>query len=266
MGFRYHGGALIGSIPTDIQRSYLFEGIVGNNRSNLWDQMQFWEDIFLDAVSQERDLIGMDQGPGEMMNRYHTLSEMDKKRLEHEEDRLLATFLYNMTAFMIMVNVDRTEIKRKCRRLLGKCHIGLIYSAEINEVLDQIDYLHGNDIDLKPLSTRQIHRQTFTVHMGTDAEGDMMFMEVRDDGLILRSINGIIIERWWYERLVNMTYSPKNKVLCLWRRNGTHTQLHKYYTRKCKDLYYCIKESMERAVQNGTGTLPGKVIVYSLAN
>ncbi|KAH9522625.1 hypothetical protein DERF_006191 [Dermatophagoides farinae] len=256
-GFRYHGGALIGSIPMEIQRYYLFESVIGNNRSNLWDQMQFWEDVFLDAVSQERDLIGMDQGPGEMMSRYHTLSEIDKKRLEHEEDRLLATFLYNMTAFMIMVNIDRTEIKRKCRRLLGKCHIGLVYSAEINEVLDQIDYLHGNDIDLKPLSTRQIHRQTFTVHMGTDSMGDMMFMEVRDDGLILRSINGIIIERWWYERLVNMTYSPKNKVLCLWRRNGAHTQLHKYYTRKCKDLYYCIKESMERAVQNGTGTLPG---------
>lgn len=96
--------------------------------------------------------------------------------------------------------------------------------------------------------------------MGTDNEGDMMFMEVRDDGLILRSINGIIIERWWYERLVNMTYSPKNKVLCLWRRNGAHTQLHKYYTKKCKDLYYCIKDSMERAVQSGTGTLPGTLI------
>ncbi|UXI19558.1 hypothetical protein NH340_JMT05501 [Sarcoptes scabiei] len=256
-GFRYHGGALVGSIPMEVQRFYLFEGISGNNRSNLWDQMQFWEDIFLDAVSQERDLIGMDQGPGEMMDRYRNLVEIDKKRLEHEEDRLLATFLYNMAAFMIMVNVDRTEIKRKCRRLLGKCHIGLVYSAEINEVLDQIDFLHGNDIDLKPLSTRQIHQQTFTVHMGTDNEGDMMFMEVRDDGLILRSINGIIIERWWYERLVNMTYSPKNKVLCLWRRNGAHTQLHKYYTKKCKDLYYCIKDSMERAVQSGTGTLPG---------
>jgi len=31
--------------------------------------MQFWEDAFLDAVSQERDMIGMDQGPGEMMER-----------------------------------------------------------------------------------------------------------------------------------------------------------------------------------------------------
>ena len=139
----------------------------------------------------------------------------------------------------------------------GKCHIGLVYSAEINEVLDQIDFLHGNDIDLKPMTTRQIHRQTFTVHMGTDASGDMLFMEVRDDGLILRSINGIIVERWWYERLVNMTYSPKNKVLCLWRRNSGQTQLHKYYTRKCKDLYYCIKEAMEKAAQTGTGTMPG---------
>lgn len=57
-------------------------------------------------------------------------------------------------------------------------------------------------------------------------------MEVRDDGLILRSVQGVIVERWWYERLVNMTYSPKTKVLCLWRRNGGQTQLHKYYTRK----------------------------------
>jgi hypothetical protein len=123
--------------------------------------------------------------------------------------------------------------------------------------LDQIDNLHGNDIDLKPLASRQIHRQTFTLHLGTDSSGDMMFMEVRDDGLILRSINGTIVERWWYERLVNMTYSPKNKVLCLWRRNGGQTQLHKYYTRKCKELYYCIKDAMERAAQRGTGALPG---------
>lgn len=42
-------------------RTYLFEGLLGKDRSTLWDQMQFWEDAFLDAVSQERDMIGMDQ-------------------------------------------------------------------------------------------------------------------------------------------------------------------------------------------------------------
>lgn len=40
---------------------YLFEGLLGKDRLNLWNQMQFWEDAFLDAVSQERDMIGMDQ-------------------------------------------------------------------------------------------------------------------------------------------------------------------------------------------------------------
>lgn len=59
-------------------------------------------------------------------------------------------------------------------------------------------------------------------------------MEVRDDGLVLRSVTGTIVERWFFERLVNMTYSPKTKVLCLWRRNGGQTQLHKYYTRKVR--------------------------------
>ena len=46
--------------------------MLGKERSSLWDQMQFWEDAFLDAVSQERDMIGMDQGPGEMMERLAT--------------------------------------------------------------------------------------------------------------------------------------------------------------------------------------------------
>lgn len=43
--------------------------VTGKDRSWLWDHMQFWEDAFLDAVAQERDIIGMDQGPGEMMDR-----------------------------------------------------------------------------------------------------------------------------------------------------------------------------------------------------
>lgn len=40
-----------------------------------------------------------------------------------------------------MLNVDKTELKRKVRRLLGKSHIGLIYSQELNQLLDQIDNL-----------------------------------------------------------------------------------------------------------------------------
>uniref|UniRef100_A0A1I8P2U7 MAP kinase-activating death domain protein n=1 Tax=Stomoxys calcitrans TaxID=35570 RepID=A0A1I8P2U7_STOCA len=248
-GFRYTGGHLINtsSSPSpDSPRVYLFEGLLGKDRSNLWNQMQFWEDAFLDAVSQERDMIGMDQGPIEMMERYKALSDSERKRLEHDEDRLLSTMLYNLTAILVMLNVNKEEIRRKIRRLLGKSHIGLVYAQEVHNVVDQINNLNGNDIDLKPLGSRLLHRQSFTVHQGVDASGPLRFMEVRDDGLVLRSVDGTIVERWWYERLVNMTYSPKTKLLCLWRRNGGQTQLHKYYTRKCKELYNCIKEAMER--------------------
>ena len=71
-GFRYHGGSMINTVGTpspESIRMYIFEGLLGKDRSNLWDQSQFWEDAFLDAVSQERDLVGMDQGPSEMMER-----------------------------------------------------------------------------------------------------------------------------------------------------------------------------------------------------
>ncbi|XP_038213188.1 MAP kinase-activating death domain protein isoform X10 [Zerene cesonia] len=230
----------------DTARTYLYQGLIGKERSNLWDQMQFWEDAFLDAVSQERDMIGMDQGANEMMERYKCLSETERKRLEHEEDRLLSTALYNLTAAMVLFNVEADIVRNKVRRLLAKSHIGLVYSQEVNHLLDVVHSLHGNDIELKALGSRQARRASFTVHE-RDAGGPLRFMEVRTDGLVLRSTQGTIVERWWYERLVNMTYSPKIRVLCLWRKNGGQTQLHKYYTKKCKALYYSIKEAMEKS-------------------
>lgn len=54
-----------------------------------------------------------------------------------------------------------------------------------------------------------------------------------------------------------MTYSPKTRVVCLWRRNGGQTQLHKYHSRKCRQLYQAIKEAMERAAARGSTPIPG---------
>jgi len=65
------------------------------------------------------------------------------------------------------------------------------------------------------------------------------------------------VPRWWWERLVNMTYSPKTRVVCLWRRSGGQTQLHKYHSRKCRQLYQAIKEAMERAAARGSTPIPG---------
>ncbi|ELU16417.1 hypothetical protein CAPTEDRAFT_163503 [Capitella teleta] len=258
-GYRYHEGKLlnINQPNPDTSRIYLFEHFIGKERSWLWDQMQFWEDAFLDAVAQERDIIGMDQGPSEMMDRYHSLGDSERKRLEYDEDRLLAVMLYNIVAFMIMMNVSKNEIRRKVRRLLGKCHIGLVVSSEINHILDQINNLNGNDIDLKPVGSRMMQKQSFTVHWGPDNTGDMLFMEVCDDCLILRSVTGSICDRWWYEKLVNMTYCPKTKVLCLWRKHEGKTQLNKFYTKKCKELYFCVKDSMEKAAARNNGRIPG---------
>ena len=134
------------------------------------------------------------------------MGDCEKKRLEHDEDRLLSVMLYNMVAFMIMMRVSKNELRRKVRRLLGKSHIGLLYSQDINRLLDQVSQLvsdlmfkcrhfvhldcsdlikhtfehfqHGNDIDLKPMGSRLMQKQSFTVHWGTDNKGDMLFMEV----------------------------------------------------------------------------------------
>ncbi|XP_029812946.1 MAP kinase-activating death domain protein isoform X12 [Suricata suricatta] len=260
------------------QRVYLYEGLLGRDkgsmwdqledaametfsiskeRSTLWDQMQFWEDAFLDAVMLEREGMGMDQGPQEMIDRYLSLGEHDRKRLEDDEDRLLATLLHNLISYMLLMKVNKNDIRKKVRRLMGKSHIGLVYSQQINEVLDQLANLNGRDLSIRSSGSRHMKKQTFVVHAGTDTNGDIFFMEVCDDCVVLRSNLGAVRERWWYEKLINMTYCPKTKVLCLWRRNGSETQLNKFYTKKCRELYYCVKDSMERAAARQQSIKPG---------
>ncbi|XP_068844311.1 MAP kinase-activating death domain protein isoform X35 [Capricornis sumatraensis] len=223
------------------QRVYLYEGLLGRDkgsmwdqledaametfsiskeRSTLWDQMQFWEDAFLDAVMLEREGMGMDQGPQEMIDRYLSLGEHDRKRLEDDEDRLLATLLHNLISHMLLMK-------------------------------------NGRDLSIRSSGSRHMKKQTFVVHAGTDTNGDIFFMEVCDDCVVLRSNIGTLYERWWYEKLINMTYCPKTKVLCLWRRNGSETQLNKFYTKKCRELYYCVKDSMERAAARQQSIKPG---------
>ncbi|KAM6160578.1 MAP kinase-activating death domain protein isoform 1-T1 [Erethizon dorsatum] len=239
------------------QRVYLYEGLLGKERSTLWDQMQFWEDAFLDAVMLEREGMGMDQGPQEMIDRYLSLGDHDRKRLEDDEDRLLATLLHNLISYMLLMKVNKNDIRKKVRRLMGKSHIGLVYSQQINEVLDQLANLNGRDLSVRSSGSRHMKKQTFVVHAGTDTNGDIFFMEVCDDCVVLRSNIGTVYERWWYEKLINMTYCPKTKVLCLWRRNGSETQLNKFYTKKCRELYYCVKDSMERAAARQQSIKPG---------
>nr|XP_034970539.1 MAP kinase-activating death domain protein isoform X25 [Zootoca vivipara] len=268
-----------GRAPEDASlRVYLYEGLLGRDkgsvwdqledaametfsmskeRSTLWDQMQFWEDAYLDAVMLEREGMGMDQGPQEMIDRYLSLGEHDRKRLEDDEDRLLATLLHNMIAYMLMLKVHKNDIRKKVRRLMGKSHIGLVHSQEINEILDKVANINGRELPIRPSGSRHIKKQTFVVHAGTDTTGDIFFMEVCDDCIVLRSNIGTVYERWWYEKLINMTYCPKTKVLCLWRRNGQETQLNKFYTKKCRELYYCVKDSMERAAARQQSTKPG---------
>ncbi len=72
---------------------------------------------------------------------YYSLSNSDRKRLELDEDLLLAVMLYNLIAFMIMMRVSKDEIRRKIRRMVGRCHIGLTMSQQVNELIDNISNL-----------------------------------------------------------------------------------------------------------------------------
>ncbi|VDP71139.1 unnamed protein product [Echinostoma caproni] len=85
-----------------VGRTFVFEDLTSGaqTRSRLWDNLQFWEDAFLDAVAQERDMLGMDFRPTELLARYNLASPLKRKHSELEEDRLLAGLMHNLIAFM----------------------------------------------------------------------------------------------------------------------------------------------------------------------
>lgn len=97
-----------------------------NSKSDLWQKTVLWERAFFDMVSQEREIIGMDQEPSDMMNRYNGLGESERKRLELDEDKILATLLHNLTgkynsviqftssylAYMVMCGVPTKVIQQ----------------------------------------------------------------------------------------------------------------------------------------------------------
>ena len=50
----------------------------------------------------------MDTGADELLERYRALAENEKRVLENDEDRLLSVILYNLTAFMLLMQVRTT--------------------------------------------------------------------------------------------------------------------------------------------------------------
>ncbi|CAM9120810.1 unnamed protein product, partial [Lampetra fluviatilis] len=163
---------------------------LSKERSTLWDQAAFWEAAFLDAVAQEREALGMDRGLRDMMERYSSLGDSERRRLEEEEDHLLSVLLHNMVAFMSVMKVDGTDMRRKVRRLLGKSHVGLTHSQRINELLDSLTEPRINElldsltepssrcVQLKQRPSRQLKKHSFVVHAGTRHGRRHVFMEV----------------------------------------------------------------------------------------
>lgn len=69
------------------------------------------------------------------------MSENEQRRLAHDEDRLLSTMLYNLTAFMLMMNVRKDLVNTKVRSMLGKCRIAICYAEEITSLLYRLHNL-----------------------------------------------------------------------------------------------------------------------------
>ena len=103
-----NGNASSSGVVSERRSSNAPSSVGINHPSFLWQDMQFWEDLFCDTVAQERRLIGMDSGAEELLERYKALAENEKRILENDEDRLLSVILYNLAAFMLLMQVNES--------------------------------------------------------------------------------------------------------------------------------------------------------------
>ena len=119
-GYRYYNGELI-DIGEDMKpavstgRKYLFQGLLAE-RSSLWDNMEFWEYLFMDVVAAERDTLGMNQNLGEMIERYvkslcyYKGIIVGKSHLHRLLEDLFKYILLNTCIFLL---VDMTNVPRR---------------------------------------------------------------------------------------------------------------------------------------------------------
>ncbi|KAA0201035.1 MAP kinase-activating death domain protein, partial [Fasciolopsis buskii] len=185
------------SIGNEPNRAYLYEALVQpKQRSRLWDHLQFWEDMFFDTVAQERDMMGFDQAPMEMLEKFSNLTSVDRRVLQYQEDRLLATCLYNLIACMVLMQVDRNAIRTRVRRIQARCRLGSHFALFLSSLLDQLQYLEGNAIDLLPTVSRCSCQQLFKVHrVNENGSEDPKLFEIYRSCVILRDLTGAIIDR-----------------------------------------------------------------------
>lgn len=73
--------------------------------------------------------------------RYRSLGNLEQKRLEEDEDKVLGTTLFNITAFMVQLQVEKANVRRKIRRMIGKAHIGVSHSQGVAQLLAKLDYV-----------------------------------------------------------------------------------------------------------------------------
>ncbi|KAF6776708.1 hypothetical protein AHF37_04061 [Paragonimus kellicotti] len=188
-----------------------------------------------------RTLHSMDFRPTDLLKHYSMGTPLKRKHSELAEDKLLAGLMHNMIAFMIMMGVNRVDIRRKIRRLLAKSHMGLHYSQEISNLLDVLEYLYGNDIDLRQVKSRAIPHHSYEVYRGINPEGKLLFMEVGEDHLLLRNLSGCVIDRWWYDQLINITYRPNSFILCISVRLNGQSDLNLFYTKKVGEDHLLLR-------------------------
>jgi hypothetical protein len=73
--------------------------------------------------------------------RYKNLNQSERKRLEYDEDKLLSIMIYNLIAFMVMVNVPKESVMKIVRTLVGKSRVTNCYATEITSLMAQLSNL-----------------------------------------------------------------------------------------------------------------------------
>uniref|UniRef100_A0A0R3SBU8 TFIIB domain-containing protein n=2 Tax=Hymenolepis diminuta TaxID=6216 RepID=A0A0R3SBU8_HYMDI len=190
----------------------------------------------------------LDHSPTAMLERYSNLSIPERKLWDLKEDRILATVLHNLIAYMVMLKATKQEIYNVGYRLLGRCRLGSYFSHSISNLLECVAELSGNSIDLIPSMSDSIYRQAFIITI-TDAHsntGNALILEIYDTSFLLRTLGGAI------ESIRNLANIPaiimfaKAKVCIILEAVADRVNATQIYCKKTKSLFHAIQAAAKR--------------------
>ncbi|KAL7670290.1 hypothetical protein ACOME3_005229 [Neoechinorhynchus agilis] len=206
------------------------------------------------------------------MKRFELLEGVDKKLLENEEDSLLTGLLSNLISFMVMMRVNKDDLRRRVRRLIGRTRLALNYSQLLYDRLD-LQLMNNNLTDdsnpIYSVGTR--HKNSLMTRIFAISDSRKCRLDLARESILIFFIDdlddsSVLSDRIWYDHLVSLNFSSMTKTISIWwrcigRMGNAEIKMRDIIVKKGADVYHQIRSALDEYHQRQMKNAKAPIII-----